>query len=146
MSLLRSKIALSAATLGLAAGSLALAVPANADTIQGYSNFPCYNRICLSYHANGIGSWWTSDATEWTDLAGEKFGVGMQGSTAYQGYGADVKNAAAWVANSGAEDLYVYVNSKAYNWGAYDVVKSTYAGNLGVTYNNEASYSIYNHG
>ncbi|MEE1783818.1 hypothetical protein PUR71_13000 [Streptomyces sp. SP17BM10] len=141
MSVLRSKIALFAATAGLTAGTVALATPASADVISDGSSWFCYHRICLSYNGDGDGAWWTSEASEWTDLEGQKFHGGVMSGTEWNGYGQPVKNAAAWVGNGGSQDIYVYVNSKAYGWGAYDVVYPGRAGNLQVTRNNEAAYS-----
>ncbi|MEV5510119.1 hypothetical protein [Streptomyces orinoci] len=143
MSALRSKIALFAATAGLAAGTVALATPASADVISGGSDRGlCTYRVCMSYNAGGEGAWFRSNASEQTDLAGAVFGLGaFNNSYQWNGDGLPVKNAAAWITNTGSQDIYVYVNSKAYGWGAYDVVYPLNAGDLQVTRNNEASYS-----
>ncbi|MFH9355579.1 hypothetical protein [Kitasatospora sp. NPDC017646] len=142
MSVLRSKIALFAATTGLVAGTVALATPASADVISSGSAWFCYHRICLSYHGDGYGGWWTSEAPEWSDLAGQTFRPGIMDGANTDGVGQPVKNAAAWVANGGSQDIYVYVNSRSYGWGAYDVVYPGRMGDLQVTRNNEASYSV----
>ncbi|ARF83314.1 hypothetical protein ACIG0C_33300 [Kitasatospora aureofaciens] len=143
MSVLRSKIALLSATVGLAAGTVALATPASADVITGEGDQGlCTYRVCMSYYGSGNGAWFRSNYPEVTDLAGWQFGRGaFNNSYQWSGDGLPVKNAAAWIVNTGSQDIYVYVNSKAYGWGAYDLVYPGHGGNLQVTRNNEASYS-----
>ncbi|MGW2374925.1 MULTISPECIES: hypothetical protein [Kitasatospora] len=144
MSSLRKKIALIAAASGLAVSTVALATPASADVITGGGDRGlCQYRVCMSYNGGGEGAWFRSNYAEVTDLAGWEFGLGaFNNSNQWNGDGLPVKNAAAWIVNTGSQDIYVYVNSKAYGWGAYDVVYPGNAGDLQVTRNNEASYSV----
>ncbi|MFF7635794.1 hypothetical protein ACFZB9_21980 [Kitasatospora sp. NPDC008050] len=145
MTALRTRITLFAATAALAGGGLLLATPASAGTIYSNGQDICGVQLCLTYNSNGAGSEWYTYGTQENDLAGETFG---QGPTSSGGncLGCPVKNNAAWGANGGYQDVYVYVNSAAYGWGAYDVIQPDGAGNLMTTYNNEASFSIYNYG
>ncbi|MEV5505596.1 hypothetical protein [Streptomyces orinoci] len=145
MSSVRNKIALLAATAGLAVGTVALATPAGADVISGGDLQYCRYQICLSYNGDANGGWWTSNAEEWADLAGQTFHSGQRLPTLEVGVGQPVKNAAAWVGNGGTRDIYVYVNSQRYGWGAYDVVYPGHGGDLQVTRNNEAAYSVNPH-
>ncbi|GAA1992749.1 hypothetical protein [Kitasatospora viridis] len=145
MTALHTRIALFAATAGLAAGGMMLATPASAGTIPGGDEDICGVQLCLTFNSNGEGSEWYSDTPEVSDLGGAQFG---QGPTTSGGncIGCLVKNNAAWGANGGYQSVYVYVNSAAYGWGAYDLIEPGGEGNLMTTYNNEASYSIYYRG
>jgi hypothetical protein len=143
------KIATVAGTLGLGLAGMLIAGagPASADTIGGGGGDQdiCGVQLCLYYYNDDEGAMWYSDAPQWNDLAGQTFGYGPT-SSGGEGVNAPVKNNAQSAANGGNYGVYIYVNSAAYGWGAYDYLPSGDIGNLATTWNNEASYSIYYNG
>ena len=142
------RLAAVAGTLGLGiAGVLfAGAGAASANTIGGGGDQDfCGEELCLYYYDNGAGAMWYSDATQWNDLAGQTFIEGPT-TTGDDGVGSQVKNHAQSAATTSSTGIYIYYNSEAYGWGAYDYLLPDDAGNLVTTWNNEASYSVNNYG
>lgn len=133
--------------LGLAGAVFAGAAPASADTIGGGGGDQdiCGVELCLYYYNDGAGAMWYSDDTQWNDLAGQTFVEGPTTSGG-DGVGSQVKNHAQSAATASDTGIYIYYNSEAYGWGAYDYLMPGDIGNLVTTWNNEASYSIYNYG
>ncbi|RAG80760.1 hypothetical protein DN069_36420 [Streptacidiphilus pinicola] len=121
-------------------------MPASAASIPGGAQQFCGSQICLYYHSSEQGAQWVANDAEWGDLSGQTFNAQGNFGNVWDGYGQAIRNNAASVANGGYDTVYVYVYRAVDGWGPYDSVGAGGYGNLVNTWNNEASYSIYNHG